>query len=254
MNLKLFLHEALMILNKVHLILSTILFIGYVSYSQPKSDSSIHNVYDDLVSLENTGLYNGTEFKDQFVNTDGSYRYFNLFNFTEGSIVYNNQFYSNVLLKYDLVEDNIITRSDDNLSLFKVRLIAEKISSFSIYNHKFIRLTDTELNLNDNGFFEIIYLGNKLNCYIKHQKKTKERAINKRMQYRFLDDNYYLLLFGETYHIIHSIKDLIKVIPERDQQIRNFYRSYKPLYELNTDGFMKQLVKYLDEGLEKSNQ
>ena len=122
-----------MILNKVYLILSTILFIGFVSFSQLKSDDSIHNVYDDLVSLENTGLYNGTEFKDQFVNTDGSYRYFNLFNFTEGSIVYNNQFYSNVLLKYDLVEDNIISRSYDNLSLFKIGLIAELINFCTTY-------------------------------------------------------------------------------------------------------------------------
>ena len=218
-----------------------------VLFSQSAKDNAVHEIYDALVNRENTALYNGPEFTDQFLNSwDESHIYLNTSAFTYNSLVYNNQLYSNVPLKYDLLGDNIVIRSDDYLSIFEIKLIPENISRFTANNRDFIRLTDAPPNLDGHGFFEIASIGNTLSLYIKHVKKKKRETINNVLQYSLIEDNYYLLLYNDVYHIIGSVKDFKKVVPERYKEIRNFQKDYRLLYKTDRNDFMIKLIKYLD--------
>ncbi|NGX84050.1 hypothetical protein [Aequorivita sp. KMM 9714] len=87
------------------------------------------------------------------------------------------------MLKYDLLEDNLITHSEGKLSAFNVKFIPDFITSFSIYNRNFVKLVDIYLQLSGNGFFEEAYLGNQLKLYIKHSKRKKDKALNSGVQY-----------------------------------------------------------------------
>ncbi|AFL82408.1 hypothetical protein Aeqsu_2968 [Aequorivita sublithincola DSM 14238] len=232
--------------KKTLLTLLSAFILGISAFSQTSSKDKIYETFDNIVGVENTGLFNGTEFTDLFLNTDGTYRYFNGFDYVRGSVTYNGEYYVNVLLKYDLLEDNLLTRSDDNLSLFNVKFIPEFVESFSMYNRNFVRLSDTNLGLARNGFYEAAYLGNDLQLYIKHSKRKKDRALNSGIQYKFSEDNFYLLKNKNAYSVIRSTKDLRKALPERADEIKDFYKSYKALYKSNPDSFMTKLVKYLD--------
>ena len=46
------------------------------TFSQANLPDKIYETYDKIVGLDNTGLYNGTEFTDLFLNTDGTFRYY----------------------------------------------------------------------------------------------------------------------------------------------------------------------------------
>lgn len=220
---------------------------------QNSTENKWYKTYDAIVGIENTGLFNGMEFKDPYLNTDGTYRYYKGFNYTAGTVVYNNQLYSNVFLKYDLLQDKLLTKSDDNLSLFNVALISENVSKFSIYDHNFVRLTDLDMNLSGNGFFENAYEGSDLKLYIKHEKRKRDRALKTGVQYRFSEDNYYILKTIKGYFEVNSVRDLRKTIPEYEDQIRDFHKSYSALYKANRDNFMVKLITYLDGLMEKSN-
>ncbi|CAM3466770.1 hypothetical protein [Aequorivita lipolytica] len=216
------------------------------AFSQSNLPNEIYQTYDKIVGLDNTGLYNGTEFTDLFLNTDGTYRYFDGFDYTKGSVTYNGQYYVNVFLKYDLLEDNLLTRSDDNLSLFSIKLIPAFIEKFSIYNQNFVRLSDTNLNISANGFFEVAYLGNDSELYIKHTKNKKDKALNRGIQYQFSTDNFYVLKTNNRYFVVSSSKDFREIYPEKTEEIRQFYKTYKTLKKSNPEVFMTKLVKYLD--------
>ncbi len=243
-----------MISKKINFTFLLLAFIGFGLFAQSNSQNNIYEAYDKIVGLDNTDLYNGTEFTDPFLNTDGSFRYFNGFDYTKGSVEYAGQFYSNVSLKYDVLEDNLLVRSDDNLSVFNVQLIPEFVSEFTIYNKHFVRLTETNLNLSGNGFFEKSYLGNDLSLYIKHTKKKKDRPLKNGIQYRFTDANFYVLAYGGAYYLVGSSKHIEKILPEKEEQIRNFHKSYKALYKSNPDVYMEKLVKYLDSPQTETNQ
>jgi hypothetical protein len=215
-------------------------------YSQNNSQEIIYEAYDKIVGLDNTGIYNGTEFNDIYLNTDGTHRYFNAFNFTKGNVFYDGQFYSNVLLKYDILEENLITISDDNLSIFQTKLIPAFIESFSIYNRKFVKLQNTGLNLEENIFFEIAYTGEKFNLYEKHHKKIQINVLKSAVQYKFKNDDFYVLKHNETYYRINSIKDLEKSLPDFEVEIKKYYRNYRKLYKSNPDVFLTNLITSLD--------
>lgn len=85
-----------------------------------------------------------------------------------------------------------------------------------------------------------------MQLYIKHSKKKKDKALNSGIQYKFSEDNFYVLKNNGTYTLIRSAKDLRKTLPEKDAEIRDFYKSYKALYKSDPDNFMTKLIKYLD--------
>lgn len=210
--------------------------------------------YDLLVGRDNTGLYNGTEFTDLFLNTNGTYRYFNGFDYLKGSVTYNGQYYVQVSLKYDLLEDNLLIRSDGNLSIFNIKLIPEFVDSFSIYNSNFVRLQDTNLGLSGNGYFEEVYLGKDLNLYKKYTKRKKDKAKKEGVQFSFSEDNVLVLKNSEKYIIINSVNDVIKLLPNKEEQISQFYKNYKSLYKSNPEIFMTRLIKFLDGTAEENFQ
>ncbi len=240
--------------KKIKLTFSLLAFIGFGAFSQNNSQNIIYETYDKIVGLDNTGLFNGTEFTDIFLNTDGSYRYFNGFDYTKGSVKYNDQYYSNVFLKYDLLEDNLLTHSNDNLSIFNVKLIPELINSFSIYNRNFIRLENTNLGLSGNGFFEIGFLGKDIALYIKRTKKKKDKPLKNGVQYQFSEDNFYVLKTDGHYNIVGKAKDVWEILPEKEGQIREFSKSYKALSKSNPDSFMIKLIQYLDGSVQNTQQ
>ncbi len=240
--------------KKIKLIFSLLICISCGAFSQTNSQNNVYEAYDKVVGLDNTGLYNGTEFTDSFLNTDGSYRYFKGFDYSKSSVDYNGQHYVNVSLKYDLLDDNLLVRSDDNLSIFNVKLIPEFVTSFIIYSNNFVRLTDTNLNISGSGFFESAYIGNDLSLYIKHTKKKKDKALKSGIQYQFTEVNFYVLKINGKYHLVDSSKDIEKILPQKKEQIQGFSKSYNTLYKSNRDSYMTNLIKYLDVGTENTKQ
>lgn len=237
-------------MNPSAILIPILLFAFKVSIAQNSSDPKVFQQYDQQIGLDNTGLYNGTEFNDLFLNTDGSFRYFKGFDYARGSVVYNGQYYVNIPLKYDVLEDNLLTHSEDNLSIFIVRLIPEFVNSFSIHNLEFVRLTDVDKGIAGNGFYEKAFIGNNLKLYIKHTKKKRDKALKSGIQYRFSDFNFFLVKYKNEYFIANSAKDIWKNMPELDDQIRDYYKTYKPLYKSDKQLFMTKLMGYLD-GLPK---
>jgi len=242
-----------MILKKNKFTFSLLLFIGFGAFSQSHSQKEIYQAYDKIVGLDNTGLYNGTEFNDPFLNTDGTFRYFNGFDYSRGTVEYNGQFYSNVLLKYDLLEDNLITRSDDNLGIFNIKLIAGFVKAFSVHGHDFVKLDNTNLSIAGNGFFEIGYLGEEVNLYIKRTKKKRDKPLRTGVQYKFSETILYVLNTNGKYYEAAKAKDIREIMPEKEKQIRQFYKGHKALSKSNPNSFMIKLAQHLDS-LDKNSK
>ncbi len=235
-----------MISMRTCLVLPLFCFLNLIAFSQNNMDDEIFRSYDKIVGLENTGFFNGTEFTDPYLNTNGTYRYFKGFDYVKGSVTYNGQHYEDVLLKYDLFEDNLLTRSNDNLAIFNVKLIPSQIRAFSIYNHNFVRIDTINLGVSGNGFYEVAFKGTAFELYIKRAKKKRDKAVKSGMQYIFSSSDLYILNHKGNYTILGSQRDLRKNFPAFEEEIRNFYKSNKTLNSLDSDRFMINLISFLD--------
>ncbi len=204
--------------------------------------------YDLLVGIENNSLYSGPEFKDQYRDSwDGSHIYLDSSTFMNSTLIYDGQLYTNVLLQYDVLDDNIIIRSDGRLSTFKITIDKRRLASFSVNGRQFIKLKDYS-DEQINSFYQIGKRGDSLSLYIKHQKRRKLETIDNIPQYKIESKNYYLLEDKKGEHfLIYSTKDFKDIFPSRYKRVRNFYKQNRSLSKKDPDTFMINLVTHLEE-------
>ncbi len=220
--------------------------ISATLFSQPRQDSVTYQAYDDLMGLENTELYNGPEYASPHgASWDGSHVYLKSPIFTPGDLVYGGQPYSKVLMTYDLLTDNVIVRSNDGLSTFKIRMIPGHLSRFSLHGRAFVRLTDTDLALEGHHFFEVAFVREKVALFVKHAKKIKRETVDGVLQHRFIPSNYYLLKYQGIFHVVHSTRDFKQICPDRYEDIRSLRKEYRAAHKENPDRLMLMIAEYL---------
>jgi len=221
-----------------------------------KSQSNIplnksHSLFDKITGIDNTDLFNGVIYNETFRNTEQSHVFFNSPKFSPETITYNSQTYYNVMLKYDIYNDILLTKLNEEKSYLNVQLISDKVGSFTIDTHKFINTTISNQlkTLEIFGFMEEAYEGEDLKFYIKHRKKPK-RSLEKRMvDANFIKDNIYILLYNNSFYRIKSIKDVKRIILNKSEDIKSIQRQYKYLQKNDTDNFMTLFFNQLDNRL-----
>lgn len=219
---------------------------GTFVFSQSTTDNGVFKAFDEIVGLENTTFFNGPEFKDEFLNAGGDSRYFNQKAFTDSAIEYNGQLYTNVPLEYDIFSDNVITRSNDYLSGFFVKLLPEHVIDFTIERHHFVKLEELDSNPDDNGFYEVAVNGKPFKLYIKHVRIKNERTVGYMVELSFTNENYYVVQNEGVHTIVNSIKDFKEFVPDRYKEVQKFRKDYKSIYKSDTDGFMIKLIEHLN--------
>lgn len=215
---------------------------SYVFYSQSKlNQETYYKWFDAVVGVGNTDLYNGIQYNRSFNTINNNHEYFLSSDFINGNIVYSNQPFFNVLLKYDIYNDDLIAQLPSFNSYNIIKLIQEKVSKFTINNHNFVRLSEE----NTTGFYEIIYEGNNLRVYKKYVKTLKKRLDKDFVYDVFKGKESYLFYYNNKYFQLKSKSSIIKVLPELKKDINSFYKNNNVLKKTNYDMFLEQLSSFL---------
>ena len=223
-------------------------FFSFSTHSQVASNQKApYYWFDEIIGLNNTGLYKGIEYREEYRFFTNEYHKFFLENkFYLGNILYDGEYYYNVEMKYDLYEDNVLVKILGESKYLFITLITELIENFSIKNHNFIKITDNKKGL-ENGFFELIYKSKKITCLKKNVKKSFKVYEENNLSYKFLKKNYYTIIKNETSYEISSKSSIIKVFPKKKKTVNSFFKNNKDFYKNNRGIFFKQLLKKLED-------
>lgn len=162
---------------------------------------------------QNQLLFSGTEYVKQFNAARGNPFFPDTLK--NGSIAYNGSVYSQIELLYDCEDDIPITR--DLQGLLKLRLIREKIESFSIGNHKFVKI---KLLGSQGEFYEELYK-NKYQLLMQWQKKKEMDA--QEIERYVLRKTIFLLNGNEIKPIINK-SDLFSLLNGKEKELKRIYR------------------------------
>ncbi len=233
-------------------------------YAQIDLESKDYYVwFDAVVGNGNSGIYNGTIFLEKFKAKPGNHRFFLDDDYKLGNLIYDNQAYYNIYLKYDIYDDQLIAKLPYQDNFLFLRLIKEKIDFFelnidkidnSTEKHSFVNSRTRPLILNDdfNGFYQIL-LKTKIATLLKKNYKEKSELIDNNLAYtKFYERSYYVLLKGNTYYPINSKKELIRVFSNQKKYISLFYRRNRKLFKVNETDFYKNLLSDLQLLIEKT--
>ena len=212
--------------------------------------------FDSKIGDENRSIYDGVVHKVKYKTKNGNHKYFKSSKFLEGNIIYDNQPYYDIMMNYDIYEDELIVKLSDQLgNTSNIELMKRKIKGFSILGHQFTKIEIPAEDKKESGsyeFYEIVLEKEQLNLYIKHHK-TRKKKMDSKFTYSFFEkgDSNYLLLIDSKYHKIKKKKNWIYVFPNQKKTINTFYKKNKTMLKTNKNEFMLRLAVLMNDLITK---
>lgn len=208
--------------------------------------------FDNQVGIENTGLFNGLRYEEKYRMTNSNHKFYRSRDYLVGDIIYDNQTYYNIKMKYDIFENHVIVNLVTNTGNNILKLLNSKLEGFSISENEFTKISNSTIqNSNNkmNGFFEVLFKEPTLILYKKYKKKAKKNINKKYLYFTFKNENKYYCYNINNYYLIKSKKDWINIFPNQKKLVLSFYNENKILQKSNYDSFLKQLCKKLNNSI-----
>lgn len=237
--------------TKIHfqaLFLMLTLSTGFVGNCQQNTQDSLNDWFDNIVGKENLGINNGSVHINRYVTIRGNHNYYLTDKFIKGDVVYDNQFYKNVDLKYDTYNDILIIKSYGEYNYLGLDLIPEKTQSFIINGKTFLNLSyNTASNPKIiKGFYEADLTGGPIAFYVKHHKGNKKIIRDQAIYDEFEENNEFTINHLGVFYKITSSKDLVAIFPKLENKINDYYFMQQQTRKTNEKEFMKNLIQTLN--------
>lgn len=229
-------------------LLIIILFGTSVVYGQDsQSFKALHN-FDEVVGIENTGLYTGKLWNLQYRTINEKTPYFDSPRFEEGSVTYRGQDYNGLLLKYDVFEDVVLLKLASSVGGATMEFISDWLTRFTINGHRFINLkANGNSELGHSGFYEVLYEGKSISVFTKYSKQIHQRKDRSSIYYEFgSGPSIHVIMHQNHITPVSSKKDWIKVFPQFEKQITDFYKKNRNIEKQSPNNFLTSLTNYLD--------
>jgi len=174
-------------------------------------------VYDAQLGYE-SAVYNGVQHNLYSSDIEGI-GYFRSTEWRKGSVVYEDIFYNNISMKYDLVKEELVITPDEKGGVF-IALFSPRVKEFSFSGLKFIRLgvpgDGTSL---PQGFYQQLAVG-KITAFARPVKTINETIENNAIHRKFEDKVRYYVLADGVYTHIRNINDLLAVTKGHKREIQ----------------------------------
>lgn len=231
--------------RQAHFIFPLLLFLcSPVCVAQQSSPSQ---EFDEIVHLENTDLASGIEYIEQHIIRNNKHKYFLTQQFETGIVVYDGQTFINIPLKYNIYDDLLLVRMKNSGGEASFQLHKDKITEFTLANHRFRNFTPPRESDNRlGGFYEVLLKNSGGLLLKKHLKKQLKHLDRNFTYYEFeTDDPQYVYFQNNTYIPIDSRRDIQELFPDTEKEIRRYYRSNRSLYKTDRDRFLVNLFTKL---------
>ena len=206
-------------------------------------------VYDSIIGKENLPITNGLFHFNNFRINNNKDIYFLSESFTKGSLNYMGQYYSNLDIKYDALNDQIVYRPSGKSEKTGINLIKSNVNTFQINGLNFVNLDKVDVEKVEfiKGFYEEKIKNNTLTFYIKHFKSKREVFINKNVFVEFSDEVSFVIFTNNKYTLISSKNNITKIFPDKKKVINEFYKENSDLKKKNKTLFFTNLLQNISQ-------
>jgi hypothetical protein len=164
--------------------------------------------------------------------------------FLPGSVTINGNSYKNILINYDIYNDEILTPKNPRSI---IQLNKEMVDSFTLVfggkTYRFVNAQEDSLPV-IKGYVKVLYKG-KSALYVKYKKEIEPLAVEEKYDLFYRTYRIYLLKEG-TVHQISNKSDLLKVLQEDKTRIKNFMKKDRlKVSKKDPDSFIP-VIRYYD--------
>jgi hypothetical protein len=191
-------------------------------------------------------LYNGSRYSPTgFIFRTGS-PYFISDSFDLGSVVYDDILFDSIYLMYEDMRELLVARNNNYL----LQLVNQRVSSFNIFGHPFIRLTEDSLHpgIPKTGYYEILYQGRSQLLKKTFKTITEEPSVYENTIIRHIDEteNFYIRM-GGSYQRVKSKAELLTLMHDHQKQIQKYIKKTKLNFRKNKENLLILTAGYYDQ-------
>lgn len=185
------------------------------------AQSPIQALWEDAQELNYSGIYNGVYY--QLPRSLGNgYPFYETQNWLKASVSYNGEWFDEVPVIYDLLNDKLIIQN--NRKEFAGQPVLQDQSLFDEFildGHRFINRQLRSDSFAIDGWMEVLYDGKSLKLYAK-RSVIENVGSGRRLVYEEVS-NFYLDMGGQL-SIIKRRKDFLTLLPNLKQELRDHIR------------------------------
>ena len=180
----------------------------------------VRNAYKTAIG-QNLQLYTGNEYNFSGHGATG-FPFFEAAGLLPGTVYYNGKPYTDLMLHYDLTTDDLVI--NDYTQNYSIRLVPEKIDSFFIGQHKFVRLKpDTANSFAASGFYESLFEG-RIVLLARREKKFQLSLNASDKSASYLSYNSYFVKKGEQFIPVHNKSTMLAALEDRTGTVKEFVK------------------------------
>ena len=242
-----------MLLKKSVVLIVCFIFFAFSStcFSQEVTDTSfrqkaIHNLIQFYYSSISTQppLYTAPLYERHIPAFSSGHPFFFSDTFSIGTIGYDGLVYEGVPVLYDIVRDELITRSPNG---FAIALIKPKVDSFFIAGHSFIKLNDDTSVVTTQSYYERLWNGN-IRLLAKRKKiiqmTTGITTIERRV---YAQDHYYIYGRNRVFETIKNKNSLLGALKDKKSALQQFIKQNNLKFKENFEEDAARVVAYYNQ-------
>jgi hypothetical protein len=192
-------------------------------------------------------VYNGIQHYPYSPAIDGI-AYFQEDQWKKGNVVFSDILYEDILMKYDLVKDQLIITPNFDGGLF-IALFSPRVKEFAFGGNRFVRLTRESTNGEmADGFYQVLSTG-KLTAFARTQKFIEEKVDITGISRWFEMKTRYFMLKDGKYKMIRNKNDLMNLLKEHRKEVNQALSNLKLKYRKN----MQQNIVAATDAYNQSN-
>ena len=213
-------------------------------------EKNYYNWFDQNIGQENTSLFNGELYTKSYRTKDKNHNFLITNDFVSGIVEFDNQKYYDILLKYDIFNDEIVAKLKSSFnSNSNIQLNKAFVEGFTIHNKNFKFINSATEAVILKGFYEVAYSSNMLSLYTKHHKLKANYIIDDLIYSKFSKRDKNILLYKNSFYEIKNKKGLRKIFPNLKREINTIYKNNKRLRKTDNNAFIKTVIQKIEQHL-----
>ncbi|TDQ27746.1 hypothetical protein [Tenacibaculum caenipelagi] len=200
---------------------AAIFFSCYTIFSQQEKESLIW--FDKIIQPYNLEINSGTKYFEKYRTSDNNHHFLLDNKFNSASILYKNNWYHNILTKYDILEENLIIIINSAKQETSIKPDYNHISAFNINDRFFLKLNHN----NAKGYYEKIATINNLTLYKKNYLKKVKRIKKSSTFFIFKKRENFFLSKKNALLPLNKKSEWIEAFPNQKKTITSFFNQNK---------------------------
>ncbi len=205
--------------------------------------TSAVNLYIDAIH-NHTKIYTGKYHKDHYQGVNG-HPFFDEILWETGSVVYDNQRYDSIEIKYDIYSDLLLIKYIDQQGYIRsIQLYREKVSAFQIKDHHFVNIREDSLLGYISGYYDLLVPGDRASVLAKRRKEVNETNTLNSLEYRFVINDILYIRIDENFYEVKNRKSMLKTLSDRKSELKSFMKLNKKRFKKDHEKKLVEVVKY----------